>query len=359
MPSSSRPRVVVLTVHPPLIAATRLRAQQYAPAVAGAGLELHVWSFFRDGDIPAWFGRSQVRRIVVVLGALLRLPLVLRSLHGAAVVVVHREALPFGPPLLELLAARGRRMVWDVDDAIWRRFDSPTAGRVPQWLRATGDKYARLCRRADQVWAGSEVLAEWCRQHSTSVHVTPTVVHVPTHREGPGGEDVIWIGTHSTGPFVEQILPVVGSLQPTPRIRLVGARPASLPAGADAVPWSYAAEEAALARGRVGLYPIDVEHPLAEGKCGLKAILYMAHGIPVVVTPTKTNARIVEDGQQGLHARTPEEWRDAVRCLLEDDELWRRMSQAGHRRALERYSLQAWAPVVAGRLQALARGAVA
>lgn len=350
-----RSNVTVLAVHPASVAATRLRAVQYRDALAREGLGLRLWSFLREDDLADWWGDSQRRRALVALRALARLPLVLTHIRRASVVIVQREALPLGPPVIELLAARFRPLVWDVDDSLWQSYVSPTAGQVPRWLRATGDKYRRICAHADEVWAGSEVLASWCRQHNENVTVVPTVVPVPdTLGPGPGERTVGWVGSHSTGEFVEAILPALAEVDPPTRVRLVGARP-NTPAGLETViePWSPGAEDAALAASRVGVYPVDPSHPLAEGKCGLKAILFMSKGIPCVVTPTTTNATVVRDGVDGLHARTPAEWRAAVESLLDDDELWERCRKAGHERARSCYSLQAWAPRVVDRLQAL------
>lgn len=354
---TSTTKIALLAVHPDVVASTRLRMVQYTPHLAEEHLSLCCWSFFRPADLSAWFGRGQARRALVLLLALLRLPLVIPVLKNAKVLVIQREALPLGPPVLELLAARGRRVVWDVDDAVWESFASPTAGRVPQWLRATGGKYERLCRRADEVWAGSEVLARWCSQHNRHVHVVPTVVPVPRERPKAAEQrSVGWVGSHSTAPFLERVLPAVADVTPPPQVLVVGATPQA-PDGVqpEVFRWSQAAEDDVLARTRVGIYPVDRDHALAEGKCGLKAVLYMSHGIPCVVTPTTTNAAVVRDGVEGLHADTPGAWTSSIQKLLDDDDLWDRMSVAAYHRARDDYSLEAWGPRLAARLSDLAR----
>jgi glycosyltransferase involved in cell wall biosynthesis len=350
------PRIAILAVHPARSAATRLRALQYGPAAAAAGLDVRFWSFLDDADLDAWYGPSHAGRARVALLALLRLPRIRRVIRGAAVVVVQREALPFGPPLIELAVSRRRRLVWDVDDALWEPYVSPTAGRVPRWLRATGGKFTRLCRAADEVWAGSEVLASWCRRHNDRVHVLPTVVDVPHELPAAAaGRTAAWIGSHSTGEFLEHVLPAVAAVTPPVRVLVVGARP-SLPSGlaAGVRDWSVEVETQTLAEARIGLYPIDIGHPLANGKCGFKAVLYMAHGVPPIVTPTAANAAIVRDSLEGLHATSDDEWREAVQRLLDDPELWERCRLASHERARRDYSLERWAPWVVGRLSTLA-----
>lgn len=356
LPRSEVISVAVLAVHPPRVAATRLRAAQFAGPLAAYGIEVRLWSFLRESDLEGWYGPSHVRRFLIILKALLKLPRLVRVVQGSRVVVVQREGLPLGPPLVEWLASRGRRLVWDVDDAVWESFESPTAGRVPQWLRATGGKYQWLCRRADEVWAGSEVLAAWCGRYNPKTVVVPTVVEVPEALPEQRSDRTIgWIGSHSTGPFLEAVLPAVTAAGRDAEVVVVGARPA-IPTGARVrvLDWSMRTEQEALNRMRVGLYPIDRRHPLADGKCGLKAILYMAHGVPCVVTPTPANTNIVRENVDGLYADSPEQWTYAVGRLLDDDALWLSISRSAHRRAYDHFSVQTWTPLLAQRLRALA-----
>lgn len=356
MKRAGAPVVAALTVHPPRIAATRLRICQYRPHLERAGLSLRLWTLLRDQDVEAWFGSSTVARLRVLLLGLLRVPAAVLLILRADVVIVHREVLPLGPPWIELFAARAGKLVWDVDDAVWDQHQAQTAGRVPRWVRSPGHKYARVCAAAASVWAGSRVLADWCLEHTTHVQVVPTVVDVPIALPArPTTEPTVgWIGTHSTGPFVAAVLPALADLAPPPPIVLVGAVVAP-PTGlsVEQQPWSQDAEDKALRRLHVGLYPIDVTHPLAEGKCGLKAILYLAYGIPVVMTPTRTNAAIVTDGKHGLYARDASEWTAAVRALLTDVELAERLRTDGWRHVEEEYSVRVWGPRVADMLREL------
>lgn len=350
--------ILVVSVYPADMAAPRLRAQQYAPWLAAEGLSLRLWSFVAPRHGRRWYGLRPLARLAVVLEGMLRLPVLARELRGARVVIVQREALPFGPAWVETLIARRRPVVWDIDDSVWEEYPSLYVRWLPRALRKTGRKYERLAAMAAQVWAGSGQLARWCRQHSDAVRVVPTVVDVPELvRPARAGRVVGWVGSPSTGEFLAQVLPAVARVTDPPRLVAVGAE-VVVPDGlvASVQRWSPEAEDDALAATRVGLYPIDQAHPLADGKCGLKAILYMSRGIPTVVTPTQTNAAIVRDGVEGLHAVSPAEWTAAVQRLLDDPALWDRCSRAAHQRALDDFSLQAWGPRVTGYLRSLING---
>jgi glycosyltransferase involved in cell wall biosynthesis len=326
---------------------------QYVPELSRAGLDVALWSYFSDRDIHLWYGRTHVGRLWALLRGLTRLPRAYRLTRQAQLVLVLRDALPFGSSIPERVLLHGRRWIWDVDDAVWRH-TSATAGRLPTWLRATSAKYERLCASAQQVWAGSDLLAEWCRRHTSEVVVVPTVVDVPAlPSTPPAGSVAVWIGSHSTSGFLQEILPGLRREVPELHFVIVGADATKIQADSRTAVWSWspAAEEEALRRASVGLYPIDPAHALADGKCGLKAILYMSRGIPPVVTPTPTNAAIVRDRLEGLHASSPAQWSAAVRELLHDDALRARCSRAGHDRARARYSLEVWAPRVRALLE--------
>lgn len=341
-------------------AGTRLRGHQFAPYFSAAGLDVEHWSFLSTVDSRCWFsGPSPRGRIAILLRSALRLLRLPGALRRADVVLILREALPLATACVERFAARRLPVIWDVDDAIWAAYPRLFLRWLPERLRRSETKYVELARTSTEVWAGSETLAEWCRQWTDAVHVVPTVVDVaPTPITKGDLRTVTWVGSASTTEFLEQILPALRDIEPPIALDCVGAAPI----GAEGLevrqrPWSLAAESEALAGARVGVYPIDVDHPLGPGKAGLKAVLYMAHGVPSVVTPTTAVGSLVRHGVEGFHATTIEEWRMYVTRLLDDDALWARMSTASRARAEAAFSLHVWGPRVQRRIAALAAAA--
>ncbi|MFS8087409.1 MAG: hypothetical protein ACMG6H_17390, partial [Acidobacteriota bacterium] len=74
----------------------------------------------------------------------------------ADVILVQREAMLFGPPLIEWLStnAAGRPMVLDLDDATYVSYTSPTYGKIGKalkWFSKTDD----LIRWAKVVTCGN------------------------------------------------------------------------------------------------------------------------------------------------------------------------------------------------------------
>jgi glycosyltransferase involved in cell wall biosynthesis len=79
----------------------------------------------------------------------------------------------------------------------------------------------------------------------------------------------------------------------------------------------------------------------------MKALQYMALGIPPVVSPIGANTKIVRDGVDGFHVRTEEEWVERIVLLLRDEALRKRMGEAARKRVEDAYSARVHAPRVA------------
>src|SRR5438874_775266 len=90
----------------------------------------------------------------------------------------------------------------------------------------------------------------------------------------------------------------------------------------------------------------------SRGKCGLKALQYMAAGLPVVDNPVGVHVELVRHGENGFLAETPAQWLEAVGRLVRDPELRRCLGRNGRHRVEQDYSVA----VGAGRWAALLDG---
>ena len=129
-------------------------------------------------------------------------------------------------------------------------------------------------------------------------------------------------------------------------MRVIGAKVDIEGLAVRCLPWRAETEPDDLRPLDVGLMPLP-DDAWSRGKCGMKALQYMALEIPPVVSPVGVNATIVRDGVNGFYARTEEEWIDRIGLLLEDESLRRSLGQEGRRAVEESYSARAHAPRVA------------
>ena len=107
-----------------------------------------------------------------------------------------------------------------------------------------------------------------------------------------------------------------------------------------ATAWNESAEVKELQDIDIGLYPLP-DDDWVLGKSGLKALQYMALGIPTVATRIGANTRIIRDGVNGFLVNDPGGWKAAILELAADPELRRRVGLEAARTVVERFSVRA------------------
>jgi glycosyltransferase involved in cell wall biosynthesis len=128
------------------------------------------------------------------------------------------------------------------------------------------------------------------------------------------------------------------------RIRVIGDASYRIDgADVESLDWRAASEVRDLSAIDIGVMPMP-DDEWSRGKCGLKALQYMALGIPAVISPVGVNCEIA-DGGAAVLASTQDEWLAALRALIADGELRSRVGAAGRTRVEERYSVAAAAPL--------------
>lgn len=317
MPAADRPAILFLSKGA-AAASTRYRSLAFFPALEAAGFRpLHLST--RGG-----------------LGHEVQL---LRAVRQAAVTVVLRRT--FSGPFRAALRRFSRRLVFDFDDAIYRTPGGESAGRM-RGFRA-------MVQRSDEVWAGNEVLAAAARGVGTHgpVVVRPTALdatlYVPQPIEERDPRELVWIGSSSTRPYLETILPALeAAAQRVPglSLRIVADFSLSSPRlPIEASPWSSETEAEVLSTAGIGLAPL-ADNEWTRGKCGFKVLQYMAAGLPTVCDPVGANGQIVLDGETGFQVSAERSWAEAIATLCGNPERAAAVGRAGRARVESDYSLQ-------------------
>jgi len=197
------------------------------------------------------------------------------------------------------------------------------------------------------VIAGNDVLADWASTRNPNVRVIPTTIdtdlYTPAASRGDGERVCIgWSGSTTTIEHLKTVSGVLRDVQAEHgvRLRVVGDAGFAIEgADVDSTDWSEDSELADLGEMDIGIMPLPDED-WARGKCGLKALQYMAMGIPTVMSPVGVNNEIAEDGA-ALLAGDGDAWRRILTELVADAEARRRLGDAGRQRVVERYSTDA------------------
>jgi glycosyltransferase involved in cell wall biosynthesis len=104
--------------------------------------------------------------------------------------------------------------------------------------------------------------------------------------------------------------------------------------------WRESSEIDDLLKFDIGIMPLKAD-AWSEGKCGFKLIQYSALGIPCVSSPVGVNKKIVEEGVTGFLCETEAAWYEAIKILLTDAGLRKRMGTNGNEKMRREFSLQA------------------
>jgi glycosyltransferase involved in cell wall biosynthesis len=103
-------------------------------------------------------------------------------------------------------------------------------------------------------------------------------------------------------------------------------------------PWSKESEIKDLLLSDIGIMPLP-DDEWSKGKCGFKALQYMALEIPAIASPIGVNTQIIQHGQNGYLCSTEKEWLAALEQLIKNMNQRRQLGQAGRKTVVERYSV--------------------
>lgn len=330
----------------------RFRIEQWARVLDPQGVTFKFVSFESLGLRQVLYAPGQhVKKAQELLRCIRkRIAALLRLSSDADVIFLHRELLPVGPPLLEwMLARRGVPIVYDFDDSIFLS-DASDANRRFAWLKWPS-KIGQICELCTAVIAGNTYLHDYARGYTDRVSIMPTTIdtqaYLPKQTVDIHGIPTIgWSGSRTTVKHLKTLEATLRTLSKSLqfRLRVIGAKEYNIP-GLDvsSQPWSSKSEVDDIRSFDIGIMPLP-DDAWSRGKCGLKALQYMALGVPTIASPVGVNTEIIRDGHNGFLASTPEEWADKLTRLMSDESLRLRFSKEGRRTVEERYSAEVQAP---------------
>ncbi len=328
--SHSEKRIIFITQGNIDHASSRIRAVNYFPHFRENGYTV-FWIPRIPRKFSSWAGRRIIfpvlKRInsIRIIGALL-------FVSFDFLFVQRHFLVPF---LLRVVRMRKRKIIYDLDDALYIGADD--------W-RAR-EKTVGMIKNADLVIAGSPVLKKFAAQYNTNVTTITSPVKIETVKTELRNREVItigWIGSEWTSKYLDQLDDVFRKLRESYKVSFlfVGCKTGVLSGiNPEIVPWSLEKEAYYLSRMDIGIMPLN-DGDFEKGKGGYKLFQYMAAELPVIATPVGINKDIVIEGKNGFLCKSGEEWYSSFVKLIEDDQLRKKMGENGRQEILEKYSLE-------------------
>ena len=263
----------------------------------------------------------------------------LAALRGADVVI--NQKCIFGAGMLAGVRTLAKRLVFDIDDAMWARPVRPIHP-IKRWQAEL--RLSRWVRASDLVTVANSYIGAHFRRPGLNVEVVPMSLDLDLWRPGvktqePESEVLMgWAGSPVSFPYLEAIAPALGeALRRNPGLKLAvysGKRP-SLSIPFEYVEFKRGSEHEFIQRLDIGLLPLPDDES-ARGKSPMKAIQYLACGVPVVgVAPGAT--KDILTAENSLLVASDQDWVDALGRLACNVGLRRQLGMAARADALANF----------------------
>lgn len=344
-------KVLILCLHrPDRSPSQRFRFEQYIDYLEKNGYKVD-FSYLLDAEQDTIYyqpGRY-AKKLGIVLSATWKRFIELQRVKQYDLVFVQREGYMLGTAFFERAMAAKVPMIFDFDDSIWIQVVSE-ANKKLSFLK-DASKTAKIIEKAALVFAGNEYLASYARQYNKNVVIVPTTIDTGIYKritlaKKTNAVCIGWSGSFTTIEHFETAIPALRRIKEkygsNVYFKVIGdANYYCKALDTKGVAWKAATEIEDLSEIEIGIMPLpDTEW--AKGKCGLKGLQYMALGIPTLMSPVGVNSEIIENGVNGYLPATEDEWVSYLSQLIEDENLRKRIGQAGKKTLDENYSSDAW-----------------
>ncbi len=318
-------KILILSPYPEGFAAgQRLKYEQYFSSWEKDGYELEKSSFFDKStwDI-LWEKGFILKKAIGALAGFIRRLNDIKKLQECEIIYIFMWATPIGFPLYEwILLQSGKKIIYDFDDAVFSSSDYIS-------LFKGGLKSRYLIKNSHQIILSSPFLQDHCIKSNkySKVQYIPCSLNLDRFKQKKAewSEKFVlgWTGTFSSKPYLDSIRNVFyeASKYLNIKIILITNFDYSLK-GLDyeVIRWNESNEITDLHKIDIGLYPL-IKTDWALGKGGLKALQYMAVGIPAIATDFGTVKDFIIDENNGFLVSSDEEWVQAIKSIAENPKL--------------------------------------
>ncbi|SKC77194.1 glycosyltransferase [Ohtaekwangia koreensis] len=329
----------------------RFRFEQYFKLLEDSGIHCYKQSFWNERTWKILYKKGyEVGKVIGFLTGILKRFQILFKLSKADYVFIHRECMPVGPPIFEWIIYKifRKKIIYDFDDAIWLP-NTSHENRVASFIK-WHSKTEAICRWSYKVSCGNNYLVDFAKQFNPQPVLNPTTIdteqhHNPIRYPKLFNEKITvgWTGSHSTLKYLGSIIPVLKQLEKKYNENFQFLVIANKKPDLDLndfvfIPWKENSEIEDLSQIDIGIMPLT-DDIWAKGKCGFKALQYMALEIPAVASPVGVNTQIIDSGVNGFLCTSQQDWFDAIDKLIQNKALRESIGIQGRKKVIEHYSV--------------------
>jgi len=330
-------------------AGQRLKYEQFFDHWIENGYEIEISSFM---DLEMWDvvytkGNFLKKVLGAIRGYVRRTKDILR-LKKFDVVYVFMWVTPFGTSFFErLFRFLSIKLIYDIEDNAMMP-QSSSLNPLIKILKGSG-KIKFLIREADHVITSSPFLNNDClklNKKKSSIFISDAIdIKRYFLKNSYTNKNIVvigWTGTFSSMMYLDLLKNVFLELNQRVKfkLRIIGNFKYDLPGiDLEVIQWTKENEIEDLQAIDIGIYPLT-QDKWVLGKSGLKALQYMALGLPTVATNIGTTPSIISHMENGWLVKTEEEWVVALESLVNNPDLRTKIGAEARKKIIESYSLE-------------------
>lgn len=323
----------------------RFRIEQWEPYLEKDGILIDYYTFADEKLMKTMPQKGKFfSKISGLTKAFFKRVSHLSLLSKYDVIFLYRATTMIGPAILErILKMSGRPIIYDFDDAIFLPH-THEANKLFSWAKFAG-KTGSICRLSKAVTVGNSWLGEYAKKYNSNVTVIPssvdTNIYLPKINKNNKKPVIGWTGSSTSQTHLEMFTPLLKEIiaRREVEIHVHSDRSPDLPD----IPfiwhkWTPENEVEIISGFDIGIMPMP-DDEWSQGKCSMKALLYMAAGVPTVCSDIGMNREVIKHGENGFLAETSEEWIKYLEILIDNEDLRKTMGVEARKTVENNYSM--------------------
>jgi glycosyltransferase involved in cell wall biosynthesis len=344
-----------------MIASSRYRVYQFIPYLESQGISCTALP-----AVPEWVFNKLSYKNGVVKNIFYNTSEFLGRLKHLAIsgkfdlVLVQKKLTTMNIRGLDrILRALAKKVILDIDDAVFLPSEYYFSRKIFTFFQDK-NQVSKIARFSCAVIAGNSYLKQLATGYNPNVYIIPTCVDtdrfIPAKDKNHPRVTVGWVGSFAT---LEYLLVAKDALRKIAdkfdiSIKLIGLPGFKIEGiNLEAISWNYESEVKELQSLDIGIMPMP-DNPWTRGKCALKALQYMAVGIPVVSSPVGMIKEILKNGVNGFLASDEQDWLTSLSLLIQNPDLRQKMGIVNRNLVKDNYSLRLLAPNLCNLLKNIA-----
>ena len=325
----------------------RLKYEQYLKIFEKNNYSCKVESFFSPKEYSVIYKKGFFFiKVLAVLNGYIRRIFLLFSLKKYDLIYVFLNITPLGGNLFEKIFRKlSSKIIYDIDDLVYLNKYSEQ-NKLAKYFRFP-EKYYYLMESSDYVITCTSYLNNFVKKYNKNTNNISSTIntskYVPIKKNNNSNVVLGWTGSFSTLPYLHLIDDVINKIQENYEcpIHIIGSTKKKFNFNNyKSFKWTSKSEVRILNTIDIGLYPLPNEE-WVKGKSGLKAIQFMALGIPVVATDTEINRKVIINNKTGFLVKSNKDWIKKIKLLIKNKELRYKMGLNGIKHVEKNFSINA------------------